>query len=93
VSIIITLIDHLHCTCCFFPLSTTVLSSGELALSRGQLDLAADCLDKAKDMSGLLLLAAAKVRGSYCSFNVDLAPAAMLPASMSEQIVWCPVPW
>eukprot|EP00879_Flechtneria_rotunda_P019952 GHRR01020972.1.p1 GENE.GHRR01020972.1~~GHRR01020972.1.p1 ORF type:complete len:816 (+),score=351.64 GHRR01020972.1:464-2911(+) len=33
---------------------------GELALSHGQLDLAADCLDKAKDMSGLLLLAAAK---------------------------------
>ncbi|WIA18293.1 hypothetical protein OEZ85_009758 [Tetradesmus obliquus] len=33
---------------------------GELALSRGQLGLAHDCLEKAKDMSGLLLLAAAK---------------------------------
>jgi hypothetical protein len=37
-------------------------AAGELALSRGQLDLAHDCLEKAKDMSGLLLLAAAKVR-------------------------------
>lgn len=34
---------------------------GELALSRGQLELASDCLTKAKDMSGLLLMAAAKV--------------------------------
>ncbi len=35
---------------------------GELALNRGQLDLASDCLNKAKDLSGLLLMAAAKVQ-------------------------------
>lgn len=33
---------------------------GELALSRGQLGLASDCLSKAQDLSGLLLMAAAK---------------------------------
>lgn len=38
-------------------------AAGELALSRGQLDLASDCLAKAQDVSGLLLLAAAKVCG------------------------------
>jgi hypothetical protein len=34
--------------------------AGELALSRGQLELATSCLTKAQDLSGLLLLAAAK---------------------------------
>lgn len=40
----------------FLPLCCT----GELALSRGQLELASDCLSKAQDLSGLLLLAASK---------------------------------
>jgi hypothetical protein len=53
-------------------------AAGELALSRGQLDLAHDCLEKAKDMSGLLLLSAAKVRGC-CQ---DAAPV------MHSQSVW-----
>jgi hypothetical protein len=45
-----------------FATAAAAAAAGELALSRGQLGLAHDCLEKAKDMSGLLLLAAAKVR-------------------------------
>eukprot|EP00775_Hariotina_reticulata_P003983 gene3983-4236_t len=49
---------------------------GELALSRGQLQLAGDCLHKAKDMSGLLLLAASKGDRTALTELVDASLAA-----------------